>query len=141
MTNTLLHEMTLDNCSGKCFLLPQTGPSWHNFANPPHFDQFDKLYGDRRTTQNMGRKYGYTYPSHQQKVNKRMHHLKLKLKEICCKIVMKTHNVFQHRSWSNVHCSPTPTDQTDYVDLLQQIVPYHNSEEIKKKYLFFYIYI
>jgi hypothetical protein len=53
MTNNLLNEMMLDNCRGKCFLSPQTGPSRANFANPLHFDQFDKLYGDRRTTQNM----------------------------------------------------------------------------------------
>ena len=53
MTNNILNEMTLDNCRGKCFLSPQTGPSRANFSNPPYFDQFEKLFSDGRTTQNM----------------------------------------------------------------------------------------
>ena len=64
MTNNLLHKMTLDNRSGKYFLLPQTGSSQHNFANPPYFGQFDKLYGDRWTTQNLIGFVGMdTYPA------------------------------------------------------------------------------
>jgi hypothetical protein len=43
MTNYLLNEMTLDNCRGTYFLSPQAGPSRYIFANPPHFDQFEKL--------------------------------------------------------------------------------------------------
>jgi hypothetical protein len=39
-------------CCGTYFLSLHAGPSWYIFANPPHFDQIDMLYGDRRTTQN-----------------------------------------------------------------------------------------
>ena len=53
MTNNLLNEITLDNSSGMYILSAQTDPSQYIFANPSHFDQFDKLYSDRQTTQNM----------------------------------------------------------------------------------------
>jgi hypothetical protein len=43
MTNNLLNEVMLDNCRGTYFLSPQAGPSRYIFANPPHFDQFEKL--------------------------------------------------------------------------------------------------